>query len=54
MRTVYVYSVPGTAGGPPNCPEGDSVFCCPMAFTMSGTVMPSRAIRSGRSQMRIA
>ena len=54
VRTVYVNSVPGAAGGPPNWPDGDSVFCWEIAFTMSGTVIPSRAIRSGLSQTRIA
>ena len=44
----------GQIGGPPNWPDGDNVFCCEMAFAMSGTVMPSRAIRSGFSQTRIA
>jgi hypothetical protein len=49
-----VYSVPGTDGWPPICPDGESVFCCEIAFAMSGTVMPSRAIRSGFSQTLIA
>ncbi len=49
-----MYSVPGTAGGPPICPAGVSWFCWLTADTMSGTVRPSFAIRSGRSQIRIA
>ena len=54
VRTAYVNSVPGFAGGPPICPAGLSWFCWLTALTISGTVIPSLAIRSGRSQTRMA
>ncbi len=54
VRTVYVNSVPAAAGGPPICPAGDNWFCAFTAFTRSGTVKPSLAIRSGFTQIRIA
>jgi len=49
-----VNSVPFAAGGPPIWPAGLSWFCWLTAFTMSGTVIPSFAIRSGLIQTRIA
>ena len=44
----------GGAGFAPICPDGFTVLCCWMARLRSGTVRPSRASRSGLTQIRIA
>ena len=47
-------SWPGGAGSPPIWPAGFTVFCCRMAFTISGIVMLSLASWSGFTQNRMA
>ena len=53
---LAAYIVAGflVAGAPPIWPAGLSWFWAAIAFAMSGTVRPSRPMRSGRSHTRIA
>ncbi len=52
-RSEYWKLWPRVAGGWPTCPAGTWTFCSRIAAATSLAEMPSDAMRSGRSQMRM-